>query len=96
MTLSLLPLAASVMLIWDAVPEVALYRVHVGIQSMREGNPPAVSYRVDIPEFEVTGLDYGTNYYFVVTAVSFDGLESEYSNEVQYTPSPGKRRGHDK
>ena len=82
-------LAAAVTLGWNPSEGAVLYRVHVGIQSMQAGNPPLVSYPANTPQFEVTGLDRGTKYFFVVTAVSAGGLESGYSNEVEYTPRVG-------
>ena len=86
-------IAASVLLAWDSSPDpdVALYRLYVGIQSLQAGNPPLneSGYPVEDTQFEVTGLDYGTEYFFCVTAINFDGMESGYSNEVQYTPKPG-------
>jgi chitodextrinase len=39
-------------------------------------------------QYQVDGLTYGTTYWFVVTAINSDGLESAYSNEVAYTPMP--------
>ncbi|MGA7902253.1 MAG: fibronectin type III domain-containing protein [Terrimicrobiaceae bacterium] len=87
----MLPLiAASVLLVWDAspVPDVVLYRLYVGIQSLRAGNPPLTGYSTQKAQFQVDGLDYGTDYFFCVTAINLAGLESEYSNEVQYTPTP--------
>jgi len=87
-------LAASVMVSWDPNPEpdIALYRVYVGIQSMEEGNPPLVGYTVaEGHGFVVEGLEYRTEYFFVATAVNFEGVESGYSNEVRHTPIPGKK-----
>ena len=86
-------LAASVLLAWDPNPEadnVALYKVYVGIQSMAAGNPSLIGYPVSTPETEylVEGLSYGTKYFFVATAINFEGLESGYLNEVVYTPWP--------
>ena len=66
----------------------------VGIQSLRAGNPPLTGYSTQEAQFQVEGLDYGTEYFFCVTAINLAGLESEYSNEVQYTPKPGN--GHNK
>ena len=85
-------IAASVLLAWDAspVPDVALYRLYVGIQSLRAGNPPLTVYPTQEAQFQVDGLDYRTESFFCVTAINLAGLESEYSNEVQYTPKPGK------
>ena len=84
-------LAAAVSLGWNPSEGAVHYRVHVGIQSMAAGSPPLVSYSTDDTEFRVTGLDYRTSYFFVATAINAQGLESGYSNEVQYTPMPGRR-----
>jgi hypothetical protein len=83
-------IAASVLLAWDASPDpdVALYRLYVGIQSLRAGNPPLTGYSTQKAQFQVDGLDYGRDYFFCVTAINLAGLESEYSNEVKYTPTP--------
>ena len=35
----------------------------------------------------------GPSDFFCVTAINLAGLESEYSNEVQYTPKPGNGHG---
>ena len=88
-------IAVSVLLGWDneSLPDVALYRLYAGIQSLRAGNPPLTGYSTQKAQLRVDGLDYGTEYFFCVTAINFAGLESEYSNEVQYTPTPGN--GHD-
>jgi hypothetical protein len=40
------------------------------------------------PTCKVDGLDLGTQYFFVVTAVDAQGFESGYSNEVGHTPMP--------
>ena len=84
-------IAASVLVSWDTSPDpdVALYRLYVGIQSLRAGNPPLTGYSTQEAQFQVDGLDYGTDYFFCVTAINLAGLESEYSNEVQCTPKPG-------
>ena len=90
----ILILAASVMLGWDKSPEatVSKYKLYVGIQSMVAGNPALVSYEIAnssaAPTYKVDGLDLGTQYFFVVTAVDGQGLEFGYSNEVAYTAMP--------
>ena len=89
-------IAASVLLAWDASPDpdVAGYRLYVGIQSLQEGNPPLLAYppTTESPttelQYQVEGLDYGTEYFFCATATNSAGLESGYSNEVQFTPTP--------
>lgn len=85
-------LAASITLVWDpsASPDILLYRVYTGIQSMLAGNPPLTGNSVTdgSMEFTVTGLDFRTIYFFVTTAINKDGVESGYSNEVQYEPLP--------
>jgi hypothetical protein len=78
--------AAEVGLAWNANPEtdIASYNFRTGIQpgqvlqSVNVGNVTA---------YTVMGLDYGTTYYFTVTAVNIAGGESGPSNEVSYTPS---------
>ena len=88
----LLVLAASITLVWDRSPspDVLLYRVYTGIQSMLVGNPPLTGNSVTdgTMEFTVTGLSFRTLYFFVVTAINGDGAESAYSNEVTYEPLP--------
>ena len=74
----------------ESRPDVVLYRLYVGIQSLRAGNPPLTVYPTQEAQFQVDGLDYRTEYFFCVTAINLAGLESEYSNEVQYTPKPGE------
>ena len=88
-----LVLGASVMLAWDSVPDAALYRLYVATQSMAAGNPPLVGYTVPIEEnfWTVDGLEFKREYFFVVTAVNSQGMESEYSNEVTYEPRHGNQ-----
>jgi len=86
-------LAASVTLAWDPSPDAALYRLYVGIQSIVGGNPPLVGYTVpvELNKWTVDGLDYRTEYFFVVTEVNAEGVESGYSNEVSYEPRHGNK-----
>ena len=80
--------AASVNLKWNANPEddISGYRVRYGTspgdhpQSVDTGS----AIRVTVP-----GLVEGTTYYFVVTAISTSGQESEESDEISYqVPGP--------
>jgi hypothetical protein len=82
--------AASVTLQWDRnlEPDIALYRLYVGIQSIKAGNPPLLGFSTQDTIFSVDGLDYLTTYYFVVTAVNRAGLESGYNNEVTLQLAP--------
>ena len=76
--------AASVTLQWDRnlEPDIALYRLYVGIQSIKAGNPPLMEFPTQETIYTVEGMDYLRTYYFVVTAENRAGLESGYSNEV--------------
>ena len=88
---NILILAASVLLAWDANPEpdLAGYKIHVGIESFTLGNPPVQTLDVgNVTQSPIDGLSYGTQYFFVATAYNQAGLESVYSNEVTYTPVP--------
>jgi len=92
--LSLLPIrvnaqtAASVRLAWDANPvtdEVTGYRLYYGPKSQTYTNTTDVG---SVTTATITTLAPGTTYFFAVTAYNASGLESDYSNEVSYTPSP--------
>ena len=83
--LQLLFLAASVTLGWEPSTNAVSYRIYVSILPIN-GNPPVIWYPTSVPEYEVTGLDFGTTYFFRVTALNSAGAESGYSSELQYTP----------
>ena len=67
-------------LVWDPSPSenIAGYNVYIGNTSRNYGAPIAIGNQTT---YTVTGLSNGT-YYFAVTAVNIDGLESDFSNEV--------------
>lgn len=77
--------AHSVTLAWDPSPDsgVGLYRVHYGTS-------PGVYTETQDAGLSMTntvlGLTGGVTYYFAVTAVGTNQLESDFSNEVSYTP----------
>jgi fibronectin type 3 domain-containing protein len=87
MSLPLL-IATSITLAWDASPPpIDNYTLYVGILPITEGNLPLEAYDTTDTFYTVSGLDFGTRYYFTVTA-SFQGLESDFSNEVTVLPMP--------
>src|ERR1043166_8220182 len=82
------PATRSVTLMWasDARSELAGYNVYYGTQS---GNYTRVMVAGADANVTITGLVPGATYYFVVTAQSPLGLESDPSNEIAYqVPAP--------
>jgi hypothetical protein len=75
----------SVTLTWDPTldPDVAGYRIYLGPASR------AYTKAIDVGLVTTRAVPLlagdGT-YYFAVTAYNFDGLESDFSNEVSFTP----------
>lgn len=72
-----------IVLAWDPNPEtnISEYRLHIG-RSPR-------TYDLTVPvglvtTFTVADLAPGVTYYFALTAVNTDGLESEHSEEVEF------------
>jgi regulation of enolase protein 1 (concanavalin A-like superfamily) len=83
--------ASAVGLRWNPNPEpdIANYRVNYGTSS--GVHPLAVDAGLNT-RVSINGLQEGTTYYFVVTAINAEGLESEPSDEVFYqvpVPSGG-------
>jgi hypothetical protein len=83
-----LPLSAKdVTLAWDGVPDVSGYRLHYGVlqggeyqEALDAGN----STTVTVPD-----LISSVTYYFAISAYDSEGLESDFSAEVEYTvPDP--------
>jgi fibronectin type 3 domain-containing protein len=77
---------ASVTLAWDPNPETDLagYRVYYGTASRSYSQTNSAG---NVTTNVVGGLATGITYYFAVTAYNTSGLESDFSNEVNYTPS---------
>jgi len=76
---------SSVTFAWDASPspEVAGYRLYSGPTSGTYTN----SVDVGTPlEYTATNVVREITMYYAVTAYSTNGLESDFSNEVSYTP----------
>lgn len=63
-------------------PEVVGYVVYYGLASGDYTSSIAVS---NVTSVTVPDLVEGVTYYFAITAVSLDGMESDYSNEISYT-----------
>jgi hypothetical protein len=82
--------AMDVTLAWDANDEADLagykiyYDTHSGPPYSNTMTVPLAlqSFNPDSPQYTVQGLTNGVKYYFVATAYSTEGVESDYSNEV--------------
>jgi hypothetical protein len=77
------PSSSSVTLTWNANTEkdLAGYRVYRATSSGTYGAPIA-TIQGNTARYIATGLQFGTTYFFVVTAFDIAGNESAYSNEV--------------
>jgi hypothetical protein len=73
-----------VTLAWDPSPggAVAGYRLYDGIASRTYTN---IINAGNVTTQSVSGLIAGVTYFFAVTALGTNGLESDYSSEVSYT-----------
>ena len=78
---------ATVTLAWDANSEtnVAGYIVYWGTTSSNYNCTTNVGNQTTAT---LTGLTYGTTYYFSATAFDQDGLESDFAPEISYAPKP--------
>lgn len=75
----------NVSLAWDIDPDPTItgYRLHSGVES---GNYTSSVVIGNVSSYTLAGLERGTVYYFVITAINSIGLESDYSNEVSFLP----------
>jgi fibronectin type 3 domain-containing protein len=75
--------SSSATLTWNANTEsdLAGYKVYRATASGAYGAPIATVLRT-VTTYQATGLQFGTTYFFVVTAFDIAGNESAYSNEV--------------
>jgi hypothetical protein len=74
----------NVTLAWNAVTDVAGYRLHYGTAS---GNYAQSQDVGNTTTATVSSLTPGVTYFFVVTALNTAGLESLPTNEVSFTPA---------
>jgi hypothetical protein len=75
-----------VTLAWDGNPDsdgIAGYRIHYGIASRIYTSSITVE---NSTSGTVSGLMAGLTYYFAVTAYDVNGYESDFSEEIVYTP----------
>jgi len=77
-------MAASVTLAWDPSPEPMLsgYSLYWGTNSRAYDQIQLVE--LNTVQASATNLVAGTEYFFAVTARTWEGLESDYSTEVSY------------
>lgn len=70
---------------WNSTgePQVAGYKAYIGMESR---NYVRILDTMQQTHVTLTGLDAGTTYYFAATAYDATGLESDFSDEVRYTP----------
>jgi len=70
---------------WDPSPDPAVsgYRVYYGTAS---GNYSSSILAGNMTTVTVTGLAAGVTYFFVVTAIDTNGVESAYSGEISFVP----------
>ena len=84
--------AQNVTLAWDASPSASIagYRVYYGTNSRAYGfltnAGPVQTQRVTLP--------HAGRWFFAATAYDANGLESDYSNEVQWEAKPGAPAMH--
>ena len=83
-----LPGTNSASLAWDKSPStnVTGYRLHYGAASGNYTNIVAMTGNQTTNT--VRGLVSGVRYFFVVTAYTASGLQSDPSNEISFVPSP--------
>ena len=84
LTLSATGFSAQISLAWSPNTESNLggYRLYYGISSRNYSQTISVGLSTN---YTVTNLTDGEIYYFALTAVSAEGLESGYSNEIVYS-----------
>jgi Fibronectin type III domain len=92
-SLSASPGVGAVALTWsassgDSGAHVTGYDIYDGTKRGGESSAPVNSAPVQATSYQVTGLQPGTTYYFVVSALGADG-RTAHSNEASAMPKPG-------
>jgi hypothetical protein len=84
--------AQSVKLAWDASPSVGVsgYRLHYGLVA---GNYTFVT-NVGLVRTQTVVLPHPGRWFFAATAVCTNGIESDFSNEVQWDVKPAAPAVH--
>ena len=72
---------ASVTLAWDPSAGSSGYKIHYGLNSH---SYPVVVDAGNATSQTIGNLQEGVSYYFAVTAYNVDGLESDFSGEINY------------
>lgn len=77
----------TVTLAWDANPEIDIsgYRLYMGTVSQQYSQTIDAGSNTTLP---VGSLEFGTTYYFAVSAINNAGVESELSKELVVTVAP--------
>ena len=82
--MSLLFLAASVILSWAPVQGAQYYNLYMGTKSMVDGTAATRVYKTTTATYTVPSLTVGTTYYFYVKTYCPYGTVLGNSNEVVY------------
>jgi hypothetical protein len=85
--------ALSATLVWDPNSEsdLAGYRIYTGVRSREYSSIVDVGNTTQYP---LTNLTQGTTYYLALTAYNSAGLESDFSQEISYTPASSNTPPH--
>lgn len=77
---------AAVGLAWDPSPDISVvgYKIYWGPSTRSYTNQATFG---NVTTCQITNLIRGGTFYFTATAFNGEGIESDFSNEVKYTPS---------
>ena len=71
---------------WESLPDPSIsgYNLYRGTKSRAYDEVVDVGTQTRV---DLTGLEAGTTYFFSITAYNADRIESDFSDEVRFTPS---------